>query len=375
MYKKRKLNTPTVAMDIDDLRSEFACNFIRGTNDETTREKKAKPNQLEFQVSGNQMKEFYESVISEDTSAAKSINKNSVLTKKTKRKTSNEKFSTTKKKVINEISRNNIDDKKLISRLKLNLLKHSTLGDLNELKLLLETIKQRTDHDDILHHCDSYGWNAHMCAAAEGRIDIVKILMKAGCKIDTKCKQEIYDICKKRKQSKVRDYIMSLEVKVEVENEIQNKEEFEMEEIVCKICGVKYLVADIKKHEASVLHIFNDKNKIKETYYIPQHNVGFQMMLRSGWVTEKGLGPSGEGRKNPIKTTLKHNRCGLGLDKKSKQRVTHFASFDEKAVKIKQDKSLNDRVEKKKNLKTFEKKKEKDKKWEQIMRRYMATDY
>jgi len=68
MYKKRKFNTPTVAMDIDDLRSEFACNFIRGTNDETTREKKAKPNQLEFQVSGNQMKEFYESVISEDTS-------------------------------------------------------------------------------------------------------------------------------------------------------------------------------------------------------------------------------------------------------------------------------------------------------------------
>ena len=56
------------------------------------------------------------------------------------------------------------------------------------------------------------------------------------------------------------------------------------------------------------------------------------MMLRSGWQPEKGLGSEGQGQKFPVKTVLKRDRQGLGVEKESRAKVTHFGPKDTASV-------------------------------------------
>lgn len=59
-------------------------------------------------------------------------------------------------------------------------------------------------------------------------------------------------------------------------------------------------------------------------------------MLRKGWDESKGLGPSGEGRRIPIKTILKHDRKGFGKKSSNVARVSHFDARDPNSVQYKQ---------------------------------------
>lgn len=59
------------------------------------------------------------------------------------------------------------------------------------------------------------------------------------------------------------------------------------------------------------------------------------MLRLNGWNGISGLGPSGKGKKYPIKTMLKNNRFGLGLHhSKKSMRVTHFAPGDKNAANV-----------------------------------------
>ena len=56
--------------------------------------------------------------------------------------------------------------------------------------------------------------------------------------------------------------------------------------------------------------------------------------FRRGWNEAAGLGPMGEGRRQPVKTLLKNDRAGVGMHSGSKaKKVTHFTAFDAAAVK------------------------------------------
>ena len=72
-------------------------------------------------------------------------------------------------------------------------------------------------------------------------------------------------------------------------------------------------------------------------FVIPEANVGYQMMIHGGWDKKSGLGPSGSGKLYPVKTILKQDRHGLGLDReagsKVTARVTHFDANDESSVR------------------------------------------
>ncbi len=65
---------------------------------------------------------------------------------------------------------------------------------------------------------------------------------------------------------------------------------------------------------------------------IPEANRGYQMMLSGGWDKKSGLGPSGSGKLYPVKTILKRDRHGLGLERetgsKVTPKVTHFDAND-----------------------------------------------
>ncbi|MEE6517625.1 hypothetical protein FKM82_027957 [Ascaphus truei] len=101
----------------------------------------------------------------------------------------------------------------------------------------------------------------------------------------------------------------------------------------CEVCRTHYKEDSVETHERSTIHLFNKRKKLPPTYYtIPEHNVGFRMMLKEGWDRETGLGPDGAGRKFPVQTVLKRDQKGFGFQKDQKPKVTHFAANDAEAV-------------------------------------------
>jgi hypothetical protein len=60
------------------------------------------------------------------------------------------------------------------------------------------------------------------------------------------------------------------------------------------------------------------------------------MLLSSGWDRNSGLGPAGTGKLYPVKTALKRDRSGLGLEAETGTccvtQVTHFAAHDASSV-------------------------------------------
>jgi hypothetical protein len=99
----------------------------------------------------------------------------------------------------------------------------------------------------------------------------------------------------------------------------------------CETCGVTVnsTITSRNVHEASTMHLFNQKHEPKQrTVFIPEANRGFQMLERLGWEADKGkgLGKRGQGRVEPIPSTFKRSRRGIGGEKgaREKPRVTHF---------------------------------------------------
>lgn len=101
----------------------------------------------------------------------------------------------------------------------------------------------------------------------------------------------------------------------------------------CEVCQAHYSEDTVALHERSTAHLFNRCDPLPSTRYcIPENNVGFQLMVKGGWDKETGLGPSGAGRKFPIKTVLKRDQKGLGFCSNLKPKVTHFRPNDRCAV-------------------------------------------
>ncbi|KAL6056951.1 G patch domain and ankyrin repeat-containing protein 1, partial [Balamuthia mandrillaris] len=97
----------------------------------------------------------------------------------------------------------------------------------------------------------------------------------------------------------------------------------------CDHCDLLVPLPAWGQHLRSALHLFL-KNRAAahrppHYYFLPESNVGYQMMLRRfHWQEEKGLGREGrEGRLDPIATRLKRNRLGVGHRDEEKPRITH----------------------------------------------------
>lgn len=96
---------------------------------------------------------------------------------------------------------------------------------------------------------------------------------------------------------------------------------------VCNVCQIQVTSMSEKNHRASSVHIINvaaaNKSPPAQTYVIPRGNIGYRMLLRSGWEEGTGLGRDGQGMQAPVKTRIKNDRLGLGSKSASKLRVTH----------------------------------------------------
>lgn len=270
-------------------------------------------------------------------------------------------------------------------------------SNIHELKNTLKAIRSRADYAIILNASDQYGWTALMCAAADGCIEIVKHLVevegmsyenitdKSGC--------SIYDICKRRQQWHVQEYLTTVAPAPTKKQWASDRHRRQMskpeaEIIQCPVCGTEYKSHEHKQHESSMVHLFKDSTKQipHQWYALPESNVGFQMMRRTGWRVDEGLGPEGSGRKNPIKTVLKQDRAGLGLVENPAKRISHFDAFDHSAVskKVKcrpgttttssSRSRTNDRSSDISKMNLDKNIPKKDKNWERNMRRYLSSD-
>ena len=180
---------------------------------------------------------------------------------------------------------------------------------------------------------DSFGWTALMCAAHCGNRRMVTFLLEQGAdanQADSTGKTAL-DIARLSKHHKLAKLLLYGHVQHEKRYSEKKPDPF-----YCEICKTAFNDISRKKHETSTVHLFNMKSGtgLRQTnYLLPECNKGYQLMVKSGWNREKGLGPEGKGQKFPVKTILKRDRQGLGLSTGKKPRITHFEPKDDAAVK------------------------------------------
>ncbi|XP_044008923.1 G patch domain and ankyrin repeat-containing protein 1 homolog [Aphidius gifuensis] len=182
---------------------------------------------------------------------------------------------------------------------------------------------------------DYFGWTPLMSAAYSGSIKIVEYLLKLGAdkKLADKSGNTALDLAKKKHHTDIIIALKKSNLNDNNKNYHSHDEHDEITSLYCEICKTNFTETTRKKHEASILHIFNTKPVLPDPIYgLQKDNRGYQIMLNNGWNETQGLGPTGTGLKYPIKTVLKRDRKGFSKESTKNSRITHFSSFDSTSI-------------------------------------------
>ncbi|KAH7713155.1 G-patch domain-containing protein, partial [Aphelenchoides avenae] len=207
---------------------------------------------------------------------------------------------------------------------------------------------------------DMFRWTALMCAAAAGKESVVRYLVQYGANLDHTdgSGRRAVDLARMNRHQSVVDALE--DYKRDFDSRPQHPMAHSATERHCEVCQTK---TSDPGHETSILHVVNSRKQPAEgyAYGIPQSNRGYRLLKESGWAEHRGLGKKSEGRKYPIKTSLKRDRTGLGLEK-TVQKVTHFESYDPSAVQS------VPKAGRRRHVKELEKQKRSDKRKEEKIR-------
>ncbi|KAG7456896.1 hypothetical protein MATL_G00240770 [Megalops atlanticus] len=232
-------------------------------------------NQQEAQsaLSGEEAKEFYQSLIEEGGAAGESIRK--------QRRTNN---AVRERRRQREPPRTTVTSERDGHK----LLRCAQEGDLPGLREVLE--KKGCD----INFKDDYYWTAIMCASYAGQRGVVRFLLQKGAAwvgvVDTQGRD-------------ARD--------------------------LADQAGHTDVVAELEGYGLQTeMPSTTDSGAPSQA-----RCASFRMMVREGWDPGAGLGPKGEGRKQPVRTVLKRDQGGLGYGPAPRARVTHFKAKDTQAVK------------------------------------------
>ena len=201
----------------------------------------------------------------------------------------------------------------------------------------LECVKHSLSEGININVTDKFGWTALMCAAFSGETDTVDHLLTNGADKTVRNSNDdtALSLARIRKRKEV---INRLENRTDDTTERDcdgsSSQQPSAEQFYCDVCKTAVLGVTEATHSTSTVHLINLNVKPSTSNYaIPETNRGFQLMLKTGWNKEAGLGSEGQGLKYPVKTVLKRNRRGFGSDDKTaKAKVTHFSANDAKAV-------------------------------------------
>ena len=173
-------------------------------------------------------------------------------------------------------------------RLVNEFLKHAQEGNVRQVQELL------SDNSVDINACDQFSWTALMCASHGGQIHIVKFLLEKGalwrCLKDLQGRTAL-DLAKLSGHFDIVELLASYssQTKSKDNNFRREASSSKKTKFWCSICEQEF-TDDKKRHEGSTVHLFNIQRKPQRTfYYIPEGNVGYQMMLKSGWNEDQGL--------------------------------------------------------------------------------------
>jgi len=169
-------------------------------------------------------------------------------------------------------------------------LKNAQEGNLRQVQELL------SDNSSIdINVCDQYSWTALMCASHDGQIHIVRYLLEKGAlwrrHKDLQGRTAL-DLAKLAGHFDVVELLKSFSGQAKSKHNKIRKESCPSKnnktKFWCSICEQEF-TDGMKIHESSTVHLFNIQRKPQRTfYYIPEGNVGYQMMLKSGWNEDQG---------------------------------------------------------------------------------------
>ncbi|GAV09091.1 hypothetical protein RvY_18688 [Ramazzottius varieornatus] len=190
---------------------------------------------------------------------------------------------------------------------------------------------------------DLFGWTALMCAAQRGSFETIRLLALSGAdyrKANRKNQTAkdlalITGVTMSSTHANVIAYLTELEkytsfdaMEAELSNEPDGSQESQPSKpFFCPTCGVTFHETTTADHQTSILHQLNTGSQPTRTLYgLSEFNIGFRMLKKAGWDSEKGLGVDQTGRKFPLATVFKRNRHGLGHGQSMKEtpRVTHY---------------------------------------------------
>ena len=283
---------------------------------------KQQANSTKSRISGTEARQFYEELLAEQDTI--------------KEATKHKEVSCTR-----NVDKNPNKDEKTFqssgpSLKESDFLKAAQNGDIKVLKKCLKC--------GINMNCvDGYGWTALMCASQSGNKRIVSYLLKKGVDVhihDKKRRDAVF-IARKAGHEDLANFITKFDCHEE-KGHHRDDQNVETVEFFCDVCNKTVSQVVGENHETSTVHLFNRKLKPKpDSFLIPPGNRGYQLMLKSGWDGEKGLGSKGQGQRYPVKTILKRDRQCLGgeLEKTSKKeaKITHFGPNDQNSVKRQQE--------------------------------------
>ncbi len=312
--------------------------FLRATSEDDTSSRSKESKSKEFKIENNTeaglvARDFYESVIS--TTPTSTTLKERSPTRNKKGHIIFAKSDKIQKNKPNPASSQR-QSERVQTRNKHQFLRCAQEGDIKTVESLL------CEGSVDINVVDDFAWTALMCASYSGQRNVVSLLLRKGALWESyrnKSGQTALDLARRGGHLGIVGMLEGNQSMGTSEGH-QTEKPAKFKKSWCNICSLEYHKHESRRHQhkSSTVHLFNCQHKPTSTmYYIPESNVGFQLMMKEGWDKEKGLGRDGLGQKFPVKTILKRDRKGLGAadreDEAAKARVTHFKPFDVQAVK------------------------------------------
>ena len=214
----------------------------------------------------------------------------------------------------------------------------------------LKKIKELLSRGMAINAVDFWGLTALICAAASGAEEVVEYFMEhqADWTIKNQTGFTAANLARRKGHFEIAEYIENFGFVLNtfltrinllflffssssLSSFIPDPSE-QSSSTFCEHCNQNFV--NLQDHHCSIVHIVNTSQPPRPgyAYGIPTSNVGYQLLKERGWTEAHGLGRQGEGRKYPLKTTLKRDRTGLGIHK-LQPKVTHFEAGDLDAVK------------------------------------------
>lgn len=316
--------------------------------------------------SGEEIKTFYEELVSEPLTADHAKNEYSFSVSKCKRRKYKKESPSKQTSKARKFDRTRAENR---------LFRYAQEGDLKEFSKQYQLLEDMGV--DVGNVKDSFGWTLLMCASHAGHEDIVEYILRTG--VDTSFCNKKGDTAKDLALKSNHTDIALLLDKGAPSSHFET-DPARVETFYCKECEKEFTDTTESKHKTSIIHRFNinKQNKLSTMYHLPENNVGFQMMVKGGWNKDTGLGSEGQGQKFPVKTVLKRDRLGLGSKTDDKAKVTHFGAKDTSAIqKAKNNNAVRERTMRQgtASRKARLKKERKDRAWERNLRHYMSHDF